>query len=141
VGYVKLKPLNKKMMVRVISIAIVTAVIAAFATYFLVRTTGAQLQPSAAPQHSIDWPLFARWSFAATGIFGGVLCVMCGRSSRFIIFGAIMAATGIALAFAGISVELGMTILYGVTGSLSFVSGCIVLMLFLRQPVEEGETK
>lgn len=139
VGYVKLKPLNRSLMARVMGIAVVTAVVMAFATYFLARAPGAHLHAPDAHLHSVDWDLLTSWSFAGTGVFGGILWVMCGRLPRFVIGGTIMAATGIALAFTGVGPERGMSIFYGTAGLLSLVSGCVVLFLFLRQPTEPRE--
>jgi hypothetical protein len=34
---------------------------------------------------------------------------------------------------------MGLTILYGFVGLLSLVSGCVVLLLFLRQPAGAEE--
>jgi hypothetical protein len=138
-GYVKLKPLNKVMTGIVMGVAVVSAVATALAMYSLVRVPGAHLQAPGAHLHSTAWDLLARWSFAGTGVFGGALCVVCGRLPRFIVCGAVMAATGIALAFTGVSVEMGMAILYGVAGSLGVVSGVVVLSRFLHQPAEPAQ--
>jgi hypothetical protein len=77
------------------------------------------------------------WVLAGTGIGGGVIGALAGRIPRFFIGGGITAATGIALAFSRVSLAAGFTILYGVIGLLSLVSGCVVLLLFLRQPAEQ----
>jgi hypothetical protein len=50
-----------------------------------------------------------------------------------------MAATGILLAIARVSLERGFTILYGFVGLLFLISGSIVLSNLLRQPAESGE--
>jgi small-conductance mechanosensitive channel len=122
VGYVEPKPISRKR--RGIAFIILAAV--AVATVFAVYIFRGSI-PSTG------------WLLAGTGIIGGALAVVAGRLPRFIIGGVIMAATGIYLAFSGVSLTVGFAILYGLMGLLSLVSGCVVLMLFLRQPAEAGE--
>jgi hypothetical protein len=50
-----------------------------------------------------------------------------------------LAALGILLAFRGVSLDVGLTILYGFAGLLALISGTVVFILILRQPVEPGE--
>jgi hypothetical protein len=119
-GYVKLKPVNRKFRAMVGAFAFLVAVAMTLAIY----TTG--LPP-------------ASWILAATGIGGGVLAVQAGRLPRYVVGGAVMAVTGVALAFSRVSLGKGYMILYGSMGILSLISGCVVLLLFLRRASEGGE--
>jgi hypothetical protein len=49
-----------------------------------------------------------------------------------------MAALGIAIAFSRVTFEMGSLIFYGSMGMLSLVSGCVVLLRFLRTPKEDS---
>jgi hypothetical protein len=120
VGYVELKPVSRKRFGAVFALAFLVAVAAVIAAYL-----GRNPFPPTA------------WVLAGTGIGGGVIGALAGRIPRFFIGGGITAATGIALAFSRVSLAAGFTILYGVIGLLSLVSGCVVLLLFLRQPAEQ----
>jgi hypothetical protein len=120
VGYVETKPVNRKRFGFVFSLAFAIAVAAVFAAY-------RGLFPPAG------------WILAGTGIFGGALAAFAGRLPRYVIGGAIMAATGILLAIARVSLEMGFTVLYGLMGLLSLISGCVVLLFFLRKPAEAGK--
>ena len=80
----------------------------------------------------------ASWILAGTGIGGGVLAVYAGRLPRYMVGGVVMALTGIVLAFSRFSLGVGSIILYGSMGILSLVSGCVVLLLFLRQHASSG---
>jgi hypothetical protein len=119
-GYVQLKPINRKHSAIIIGIAFVVAVVAAFAA----------IKGSIPP---------ASLMLAGTGIGGGLLATLSGRIPRFFIGGGVMAAIGISVAFSGVSLGLGFTILFGLMGALTLVSGCVVFLLFLRKPVESGE--
>jgi hypothetical protein len=119
-GYVEFKPANRKRSAILAVLALVIAVGAIIAAYF-----------GAFPPSS--------WILAATGIGGGAILALAGRLPRFYTGGAIMAAAGIVVAFARVSLEAGFVILYGLMGLLSLISGCAVLLLFLRQPAEPGE--
>jgi len=121
-GYVKLKPANRNQTGIVVAIALVIAVAAIIAAYL-----GRNSFPPTA------------WVLAGTGIGGGVLAALAGRIPRFFIGGGIMAATGIALAFSRVSLGVGFMILYGLMGFLSLVSGCVVLLHFLRRPTEPAQ--
>ncbi len=120
VGYVQLKPVNRKRSGIVIGIAFVVAIVAAFAAF----------KGSFPP---------ASFVLAGTGIGGGVLAALSGRLPRYVIGGVIMAATGILVAFSKVSLGAGFMILYGFMGVLSLISGCVVLVLFKRKPAEAGE--
>ncbi len=120
VGYVQLKPVNRKRSGIAIGIAFVVAAVAAFAA----------LKGSFPP---------ASFVLAGTGIGGGLLAALSGRIPRFVIGGVVMAATGILVAFSRVSLGLGFTILYGLMGALSLVSGLTVFLLFMREPTESGE--
>lgn len=80
-----------------------------------------------------------RWLLAGTGLLGGALIAWCGRLRRFVIEGVLMAATGVFLAFAGVSLEIGSTMLLGFQGLVTLVSGGVVFLRFIRQPMETGE--
>lgn len=49
-----------------------------------------------------------------------------------------MAAMGISLAFSRVSLDTGFAILFGFQGALSLVSGVVVLLTFMGQPIETG---
>ena len=119
-GYVKFKPVHRKQSAIVAAVAVVTAVLAVIVAY-----------KGAFPPSS--------YILAGTGIGGGLLAALSGRLPRYVIGGVVMALTGILLALSRVSLGVGYTILYGFMGLLSLVSGCVVLLLFLRQPVESGE--
>lgn len=119
-GYVKLKPVSRRFRAMVGGFAFSVAV----ATTLAIYTTG--LPP-------------ASWILAGTGIGGGALAAYAGRLPRYVVGGVAMAVTGIVLAFSRVSLEKGYMILYGSMGVLSFISGCVVLLLFLRRASEGGE--
>ena len=75
----------------------------------------------------------------ATGIGGGVLAAIAGKLPRFITGGAVMAVTGLVLAFSAVSLATGFAILYGLMGALSLLSGCVVFLHFMRLPIEAGD--
>jgi hypothetical protein len=118
IGYVELKPVPRKRSVIVIAIAFVTAAVTAWAAY-----------RKAIPP--------ANWSLAGIGIGGGFLMAYAGRLPRFVVGGVLMAVVGIALGFSRVTLETGSLILYGSMGMLSLVSGCVVLLRFLRTPNED----
>ena len=119
-GYVESKPAHRKYLAIFIVIAVVVAVAGVFAAY----------RGSFPP---------ASWVLGATGIGGGVLLAIAGRMPRFVVGGILMAATGILVAISGVSLGVGFAMIYGLTGLLALLSGCIVLLLFLREPAEGGE--
>jgi hypothetical protein len=119
-GYVEFKPVNRKQSAIVAGIALVIAVLAAIAGY-----KGA-FPPSG-------------WILAGTGIGGGVLAALSGRLPRYVVGGVVMALTGILVAFSRVSLTVGFTILYGFMGLLSLLSGCVVFLLFMRQPAQARE--
>jgi hypothetical protein len=80
-----------------------------------------------------------RWLLAGTGLAGGALWAGCGRLPRFVIGGVLMAAAGVLVAFSGVSLGAGFTILFGSLGLLTLVSGGVVFLRFIRQPIETGE--
>lgn len=113
VGYVELKPVSRKLLIVVTCIAFVVAAAMAWAVYLRA------LPPSG-------------WMVAGIGIAGGLLAAYAGRLPRYVIGGVLMAAEGICLSFSRLSFEMGLLILYGSMGMLSLVSGCLVLLHFLR---------
>jgi hypothetical protein len=137
-GYVKLKPVNRKQVgIRlgiIIGLACASAVLAAFAMFKVTIATHRGV---------MHWGLFppSGWAFVGMGIFGGALMAFRVRLPRYEIGGAIMAATGILLAFSKVSLNLGLTILYTYAGLLALISGCVVFSLVLRQPAESGEVR
>lgn len=118
-GYVKLKPVNRKRLTLVVFAFLV-------AVAMVVGIYKSELPP-------------ASWVLAATGIGGGALAAFSVRVPRFVAGGVIMAAAGILLAFSRVSLEVGYMILYGSMGILSLLSGCVVLLLFLRRSAEPGK--
>lgn len=119
VGYVEYKPIGR----RQIGFGIVLAALAVLALFGVVPRLS---QPD-------------RWLLAGTGLFGGALMAWCGRLPRFVIGGVVMAATGVFVAFAGVSLQIGFTMLFGFQGLVTLVSGCVVFLRFIRQPIETGE--
>jgi hypothetical protein len=124
VGFVELKPVNRKRFAVLFAIVFVAAISVALAA-----VAGAVF---------LKWIPPTGWVLAVSGIGGGLLAAIAGRSSRFIAGGAAMAATGIALAFTNVSLQTGFTILYGSIGLLSLVSGIVVFLLLISKPVAEG---
>jgi len=78
------------------------------------------------------------WLLAGAGLFGGALMAGRGRSLRFIIYGVLIAATGVLLAFIGVSSEVGNAIMFGLIGLVTLLSGSVVFLRFIRQPIETG---
>jgi hypothetical protein len=120
VGFVELKPVPKKMLIIVTSIAFVVAAAMALAVYLRALPPGG-------------------WMIAGTGITWGLLAAYAGRLPRYVVGGVLMAAVGICLGFSRVSFEMGSLILYGSMGVLSLVSGCVVLLHFVRMPDEEAD--
>jgi hypothetical protein len=79
------------------------------------------------------------WLLAGTGLFGGALAALGGRLPRFVIGGALMAVTGLVVAFSGVSLEIGFAILFGFQGLVTLIAGGLVFLRFIRQPIETGE--
>jgi hypothetical protein len=137
-GYVKLKPVNRKR--RGIRIGIIVGlafIIAGLATYAMVKVVIATHRGGDVAL----WGLFPLdgWLLLGMGIYGGALMALVARLPRYIIGGVIMATLGVLLALRGVSLNTGLTILYGFAGLLSLISGSVVFFLFLRQPVVAGE--
>jgi hypothetical protein len=120
VGYVELKPVPKRLLIIVTCIAFVVAAAMAWAVHLRA------LPPSG-------------WMVAGTGITWGLLAAYAGRLPRYVVGGVLMAAVGVCLGLSGVSFEMGSLILYGSMGILSLVSGCVVLLHFLRMPDEETD--
>lgn len=136
VGYVKLKPLNPKKvgkrLVIAMALASVIAVVAALAMFKVVLATHRGVA---------HWGPFppTGWAIVGIGIYGGAFMVLRARLPRYLIGGVVMALLGILLAFSKLSIILGLTILLGFAGLLPVISGCVVFLLFLRQPTERSE--
>ncbi|HTQ53102.1 MAG TPA: hypothetical protein VMI94_01505 [Bryobacteraceae bacterium] len=119
VGYVEPKPICRKQIGAGIAVAVVAATL-----LFGVVTQ------SSNPD---------RWVLAGTGLFGGALAAWAGQLPRFVIGGVLMAATGMVVAFAGVSLEIGFAVIFGFQGLLALISGGMVFLRFIRQPIEPGE--
>jgi hypothetical protein len=119
VGYVEPKPICR----RQIRIGMTVAVMAAVVLFGVVTQFS---QPD-------------RWVLAGTGLFGGALAALSGQLPRFVIGGVLMAATGMVVAFAGVSLEIGFAVIFGFQGLLALISGGVVFLRFIRQPIEPGE--
>jgi len=119
VGYVESKPICRKQ----IGIGITLAAVAALVLFGVVTQFS---QPD-------------RWVLAGTGLFGGAIAALSGQLPRFVIGGALMAATGMVIAFAGVSLQIGFAVLFGFQGLLALISGAVVFLGFIRQTVEPGE--
>jgi hypothetical protein len=119
VGFAEFKPIGRRQIGIGITLALVAAVVLfAVATQFS--------QPD-------------RWLLAGTGLFGGALTVLGGQLPRFVIGGVLMAAAGIVIAFAGVSLQIGFAVLFGFHGLLALISGGVVFLRLIRQPVEPSE--
>lgn len=119
IGYVRPKPVG----VKLVAITIVIAVAAAV-TVFVAVISHAQ---------------FDGLVLAGSGIFGGGLAALSGRSLRFFVGGILVAAAGVLIGLSGTSLEIGFALLWGFAGLLSLFSGSIVLLRFIRQSSEPGE--
>jgi len=122
VGFVEMKPVPRRRSIVVAAVALVIAVAALIAAWIGKGST----PPTA-------------WVLAGTGIGGGALLILAGRLPRSVVSGVLMAATGIVLAFSGISLEPGFAILYGTIGLVLLVSGTAVLLTLICKPAERGE--
>jgi hypothetical protein len=120
VGFVEMKPVPRKLLFIVTCIAFVVAAAMAYAVYLRALPPGG-------------------WMVAGTGLTWGLLAVYAGRLPRYVIGGVLMAVLGICLGFSRVSFEMGSLILYGSMGMLSLVSGCVVLLHFVRMQDEEAD--
>ncbi|MFZ0743504.1 MAG: hypothetical protein WAM85_03815 [Terracidiphilus sp.] len=80
-----------------------------------------------------------RWLISGSGLFAGAVAAFSGRSFRFVIGGILVTAAGTLIAFSGVSLESSFALLWGFAGFLSMLSGCVVFLHFIRQPIEPGE--
>lgn len=119
VGYVQYKPIGRKQ----IAPGIIMAVLMAVALLGVVPRL----------------PEPDRWVLAGTGLFGGALAAFCGQQARFVIGGIVTAGIGLFVAFSGVTLLVGFTIIFGLAGLLSLISGTAVFLRFIRQPIEAGE--
>jgi hypothetical protein len=137
-GYVKLKLVNrKKVGIRlsiIIGLAFVVAAVVTVAAYKIMFAT---LRGGGVARCGFFTP--AGWAFVGTGIFGAAIMIFRVRLLRYLIGGFVMTALSILLAFGSVSLNVGLTILYGFAGLLALVSGSVVFILILRQPVEPSE--
>ena len=119
VGYVEPKPANRKRLAVVLGVALVVGAAAVFGAW-----------RGAFPP--------ASWVLAGTGIFFGAIMAIAGRLPRFIVGGLVWAVVGCVAGLSRLSFAEGFTLVYGVTGLLSLISGCVVLLLFMRRRDEAG---
>lgn len=119
VGYVESKPICRKQIGIGITLAMLVAV-------FLFGVITQFARPE-------------QWVLAGTGLFGGALAALGGQLPRFVIGGALVATTGIAIALAGVSLQIGFAVLFGFQGLLALISGAVVFLRFMWQPAEPGE--
>ena len=117
VGYVKPRP-NKPKPFLVFAMALFVAVCAALAIRGLLgREQG-------------------RWLLVFLGaVYGGGQPLL-GKLPRFYITGALSLAAGILLSLSDFSLEISTALFMDFVGVLAIISGVIVLLRFLRQPVE-----
>ena len=76
---------------------------------------------------------------AAAAMTWGALTVTFGRSWRYWVTAVVALAVGTWLTFTNVELGLGFAILWGGLGLISLISGTVVLLRFLRQPVESEE--
>jgi hypothetical protein len=81
-----------------------------------------------------------RCELAAAGIFSGVLTILISRSLRFVVIATFAVVLSLWLTLTNVAQDLGFAILWGALGLLTLTSGTIVLLRFLRQPVESEES-
>jgi hypothetical protein len=120
VGFVELKPVPRKLLFIATCVAFVVAAAMAYGVYLRALAPGG-------------------WMVAGTGMAWGLLAVYVGRLPRYVIGGVLMAVVGICLGFSRVSFEMGSLILYGSMGILSVVSGCVVLLRFVRMQDEGAD--
>ncbi len=123
-GYVEGKPLSRKLRALIVAVSAVSGAISAAAVTIAVRNHA----------HLPSW-----WVVAGTGVFCGVLFPVCGRSRRFVLNGAVVTATGILLGLDHAGYTIGWTVLYGVAGAVTVITGTVVLLRFLRESPEAGD--
>lgn len=116
VGYVQLRTDRRKTSLAVVVAIAVAAVVAlaALATH------------SAEPTKLL---------IALCGLMMGVFQFIVGRTTRFIVNGAITFIAGLALTWSSLSFALSFAIFFDFVGTLELITGSVVLLRFLRQPV------
>jgi hypothetical protein len=124
-GYVEMKPPARKHLLRVVIIGTISTIVAAALVVAVLRTY-------------ISYASARQWVFVAGGVFCGLLLPACGRSMRFVLSGALIAATGILLGILNVDYDPGWTIFYGVAGVVTTISGTVALISFLRETREAG---
>jgi hypothetical protein len=137
-GYVKLKPINRKGAAVRLGITFgLSCLIGALVAIAMVKVAIAIHKGGGAAM----WGFFppAGWAFIGMGIFGGALMIFRVRLLRYEIGGVSMMALGVLLAFSRVSLPIGTTILFSFAGLLALISGIVVFFLVLRQPAESGE--
>ena len=120
VGYVQLGTDRRKTSLAVVvAIAVAAAVALAFLAIHPAEST--------------------KWLIALCGLMMGLFHVIVGRATRFIVNGVITVIAGFALAWSSLSLAMSLAIFFDLVGTLELITGSIVLLRFLRQPVQEGE--
>ncbi len=114
VGYVEFRPVGR----RQIGLGIALAVAMVAVLFLLVPRLA---QPD-------------RWFLAGTGLLGGALAAWCGRQTRVLAGGVLLAAAGVFVAFSGVPLEAGFALLFGFQGLITLASGSLVFLRFMRQP-------
>jgi hypothetical protein len=123
-GYVEVKPPTVNGRLRMALIATLIAIVAVVGVVVAIRNLTL---------------VSSRWIVAGAGVFCGVLLPVCGRELRFVFSGAAVAFTGILLGICDVDFGIGWTILYGVGGAITVISGTVVLLRFLRDTQEAGD--
>lgn len=124
VGYVKLRPLNRKQFGRMVVAGAVGLVVAVVVAYII-----------GSRQHLT----VLSWMLAGNGLSGGLLAFVGFRNTRYMVAGGLMAVIGFALALSRASLISGMAVLFGFMGIFCLVSGSIALWTLLRAPAEIAE--
>jgi hypothetical protein len=119
VGFVELKPADRK---RVGAIFAIAALVGGAAAYVAAKR--------------IFLP--GSWLVLETGIMLGALAALSGRSLRFVVGGVAVALAGILIAAQRVDRDPGMAMLFGFAGLLALVSGVVVFARFMGQK-ESGE--
>ena len=123
-GYVEMRPLSRKKRMRM---ALMAAIVGAIAVAAVAAAAWAHISST------------SQWVLIGTGVLGGVLFPICGRAWRFVLLGAVFAATGILLGMKDVGYGKGWVVLYGVAGAITVISGTVALIRYLRQTPEAAD--
>lgn len=119
VGYVKQKSNTRKL---------VFIAVSGLATFLLLLVGGLLIRI----------PHLDRWVLAGFGVFVGGVWTFSIRRPRSVVYAVLAPATGIVLAFSPVSMQAGLAIVFSLMGLVSLLSGCVVFLLFIRQPIGTG---